>query len=115
MTTALGLPRTLRDVDSESVVPIMKHSTAHDSSDLPNDEDIGLATTNAHAKLIHIMARAVDFNQPLMKPVCQKNGFYGVEYSKIAQAEEELNAWYEALSSSPALSLDSDGDLKRLR
>lgn len=59
------------------------------------------------------MARAVESNHPVTKPICQKNGFYGVEYRKIAAVEEELDAWYKALPQS--LSLDSDGGAKVIR
>lgn len=111
VTTALGLPRTLRDIDSESVVPIAQSPPA-DTSSLPNDPDASLAATNAHAKLIHIMGRAVDSNHPVTRPVCQKNGFYGVEYRRVAAVEDELGAWYRNLPKS--LTLDAHGDCPKL-
>lgn len=86
-----------------------------DSTVLPDNPDIHLTATNAHAKLVHIMARAVESNHPVTRPVCQRNGFYGVEYRKVAAVEEKLNAWFEALSSSPTLSLNPDGEPKLLR
>ena len=90
-------------------------SNARNSAVLPDSPNIYLAATNAHAKLAHIMARAVEYNHPVTKPICQNNGFYAVEYRKIVAVEEELDAWHQALSSSPTLSLDSNGDARMLR
>ncbi|KAL1306511.1 hypothetical protein AAFC00_005205 [Neodothiora populina] len=115
VTTSLGLPRTLRDVDSESVVPIPQPSDSFTpvSFFLPEDADISLTATNAHAKLIHIMARAIDSHHPLNRPPCQQNGFYTVEYHRIVAVEEELEAWYNALPAS--LTFDSNDDIHKLR
>lgn len=115
VTTALGLPRTLRDVEAGSVVPIPNapdHSTP-DTSILPENADAMLVATNAHAKLVQITARAVDSNHPVTKHLCQKNGFYGVQYHKIAAVEQELEAWHAALPQS--LCLDSEEDPHILR
>jgi hypothetical protein len=89
VTTALGLPRTLRDVKSDHLMP---------SATIPQSMSDPMAGTYAHAKLIQILASAVESNHPVTRPISQKNGFYGVEYSKITATEEQLEAWFNGLA-----------------
>ena len=92
VTIALGLPKTLRDVDSDRTLPTpAKPLTATDS----------LAGTYAHAQLIQILAAAVDSIHPVTRPITQKNGFYGVDYHKIAVIEKQLEAWFAQLPPFP--------------
>ena len=114
MTTALGLPRTLRDVNFDAVV-VLPDSLNGFNEILPEHTDLDLTATNAHAKLCCIMAHAIESSHPVTKPVCQKNGFYGVEYRKVAEIEDNLEAWYRALTSSPSLGFNSDADPRKLR
>ena len=88
VTTALGLPRTLRDVKSDHLMP---------SPAEPQSMSDPMAGTYAHAQLIQILARAVESNHPVTRPISQKNGFYGVEYSKITATEDQLAAWFNGL------------------
>lgn len=94
VTTALGLPRTLRDVESDFVLPLPKQ---------PESMRYPLAGTYAHAKLIQILALAVDANHPVTRPISEKNGFYGVGYSKITATEEQLEAWFANLPQDPVM------------
>lgn len=93
VTTALGLPRTLRDVESDHLMP---------SRFRPASLNDPMAGTFAHAELIQILASAVESNHPVTRKISQKNGFYGVEYSKITATEEQLEAWFETLPQNPA-------------
>lgn len=93
VTTALGLPRTLRDVQSDHDLPCARRPLS------PADPMSG---TYAHAELIQILATAVESNHPVTRPISQKNGFYGVEYSKITVTEEQLEAWFSTLSMAQA-------------
>lgn len=115
VTTALGLPRTLRDVATDSVVPMpdAPNHTTLDESALPEYKDPMLVATNAHAKLVNIMARAMDSNHPVTNHLCQSNGFYSVQYTRIVAMEQELEAWHAALPQS--LDLDSEADPRNLR
>ncbi|KAK3714465.1 Gypsy retrotransposon integrase-like protein 1 [Vermiconidia calcicola] len=56
-----------------------------------------MAGTYAHAKLIQILGSAVESNHPVTRPISQKNGFYGVEYSKIIATEEQLEEWFASM------------------
>ena len=87
VTTTLGLPRTLRDIKSDHLMP---------SSSVPDPSD-PMAGTYAHAKLIQILGSAVESNHPVTRPISQKNGFYGVEYSKIIATEEQLEEWFASM------------------
>ena len=103
VTTALGLPRTLRDVKSDHVLP---------SAVRPHDATDPMAGTYAHAELIQILATAVESNHPVTRPISQKNGFYGVEYSKITATEEQLEAWFATLPQSQADPSTPDGAMQ---
>lgn len=88
VTTALGLPRTLRGVASDHLMP---------SPARPETMSDPMVGTYAHAELIQILASVVESNHPVIRPISQKNGFYGVEYSKITGTEEQLEAWLSNL------------------
>lgn len=88
VTTALGLPRTLRDMEPESGLP---------GPFRPTDVRDPLYGTYAHAQLIQILAETVESNHPVTRPIEQKNGFYGVDYSKITSTENRLEAWHAEL------------------
>jgi hypothetical protein len=103
VTTALGLPRTLRDVKSDYVLP---------SPTKPESISDPMAGTYAHAQLIQILARAVESNHPVTRPISQKNGFYGVEYSKISATESELEAWFNDLPQNPTNTGTPDGAMQ---
>lgn len=92
VTTALGLPRTLRDVESDYLMP---------SPLRPESAKDPMAGTFAHAELIQILATAVESNHPVTRKISQKNGFYGVKYSKIIATEEQLESWFETLPQNP--------------
>lgn len=92
VTVALGLPKTLRDVESDHLLPLPTPAT-------PDDFASPLAATQAHAALITILAKVVDSNHPVTKPISQKNGFYSVEYKNVVAIEEDLERWFSALPS----------------
>jgi hypothetical protein len=100
VTIALGLPKTLRDVGFNQALPTpAKPVTVTDP----------LAGTYAHAQLIQILATAVDSIHPVTRPISQKNGFYGVEYNKIADIEGQLEAWFAQLPTFP-FTVDTTND-----
>ncbi|KAK0303658.1 Gypsy retrotransposon integrase-like protein 1 [Friedmanniomyces endolithicus] len=78
VTTSLGLPRTLRDIDPERSLP---------TTVPPSDVRDPLFGTYMHAELIQILAITVESNHPFTQPIESKNGTYGVEYRKIAATE----------------------------
>lgn len=100
VTTTLGLPRTLRDVESDYLMP---------SPSRPESLNDPMAGTFAHAELIQILASTVESNHPVTRRISQKNGFYGVEYSKIIATEEQLEAWFETLPQNPTDASTSEG------
>ena len=103
VTTALGLPRTLRDVKSDHLMP---------KPGRPESVTDPMAGTYAHAELIQILASAVESNHPVTRPISQKNGFYGVEYSKITGTEEQLEAWFETLPQTQADASTPEGAMQ---
>ncbi|KAK5703331.1 Gypsy retrotransposon integrase-like protein 1 [Elasticomyces elasticus] len=84
VTTTLGLPRTLRDIDQERSLPCTSR---------PFDVRDPLFGTYMHAELIQILAITVESNHPFTRPIESKNGTYGVEYRKVTATEERLQAW----------------------
>ncbi|KAK0860523.1 Gypsy retrotransposon integrase-like protein 1 [Friedmanniomyces endolithicus] len=78
VTTSLGLPRTLRDIDPERSLP---------TTVPPSDVRDPLFGTYMHAELIQILAMTVESNHPFTQPIESKNGTYGVEYRKIVATE----------------------------
>ncbi|KAK0887393.1 Gypsy retrotransposon integrase-like protein 1 [Friedmanniomyces endolithicus] len=88
VTLALGLPRTLRDIDPQRSLPI---------ADKPTDIRSPLYGTYMQAQLTQILATTVEANHPFIRPIEAKNGFYGVESSKIVATEARLDYWYRQL------------------
>ncbi|KAK0889266.1 Gypsy retrotransposon integrase-like protein 1, partial [Friedmanniomyces endolithicus] len=88
VTLALGLPRTLRDIDPQRSLPI---------ADKPTDIRSPLYGTYMQAQLTQILATTVETNHPFIRPIEAKNGFYGVESSKIVATEARLDCWYRQL------------------
>jgi len=84
VTTSLGLPRTLRDIDPERSLP---------TTVPPSDVRDPLFGTYMHAELIQILAMTVESNHPFTQPIESKNGTYGVEYSKIVATEVAMPAY----------------------
>ena len=103
VTTALGLPRTLRDVESDLIWPL---PTQPDSIRVP------MAGTYAHAKLIQILAVAVEANHPVTRPISEKNGFYGVEHHKITATEEQLKEWFANFLQTPTSDADDSVQIR---
>ena len=103
VTTTLGLPRTLRDVESDYLMP---------SAVRPESLQDSMAGTFAHAELIQILASVVESNHPVTRPISQKNGFYGVEYAKIVATEEQLGSWFETLPQNPADATTPEGAMQ---
>lgn len=103
VTTALGLPRTLRDVESDYLMP---------SPSRPESMKDPIAGTYAHAELVQILASAVESNHPVTRPISQKNGFYGVEYTKITATEDQLESWLETLPAHPTDATTPEGAMQ---
>lgn len=91
VTTLLGLPRTLRDIDLDSVAP---QAALHDG---PQGLDF---ETRAHAGLARILARIVDSHHPAGKSIPHSNGVYTIAYAKIIETENTLGVWFEQLNKS---------------
>lgn len=101
-TTALGLPRTLRDIEIHRVVPGLE--MARD----PHDPMFG---TYKHARLIEILAKTAESNHPVTRRIPMlRNGFYGVEYNKIVCRENELTEWFDELNNSLAETPSTEED-----
>lgn len=101
ITTALGLPRTLRDIDLDRLAPAL------DSKEKLQVLEI---ETVAHAGVVKILARIMEDNHPATKRIPQSNGFYGVQYSHIVQAEDRLTTWFDQLNALPSLASPSGDD-----
>ncbi|KAK4989692.1 Gypsy retrotransposon integrase-like protein 1 [Elasticomyces elasticus] len=98
VTTALGLPKTLRDIDSDHLLLFPANESAGQSARVVLDDPTSLdAATHAHAKLILILSRAVENNYPVTRPPFTTNGFYSVQYQRIAQIEADLEQWLNNL------------------
>ncbi|KAK5114900.1 hypothetical protein LTR62_002059 [Meristemomyces frigidus] len=78
VTTALGLPRTLRDIDPGRALLTAPRSIGYDDP---------MYGTYMHAQLIQILATTVETNHPFTRPIETRDGTYGVEYSKIVATE----------------------------
>ena len=95
VTTALGLPPTLREIDLESFAILDGLQEA-------------APETYAHVRLIEILAQLVDSNHPVTKRIPQSNGFYGVQYGNIVEAETRLGEWFDHLNVSSSTSASSE-------
>ncbi|KAK5020188.1 Gypsy retrotransposon integrase-like protein 1, partial [Cryomyces antarcticus] len=115
VTTALGLPKTLRDVNSDQLLPSDVDSTTSKSpfSSPIDDPTSPTAVTQAHARLIMIMAKAVQSIHPTNRPDYRQNGFYGVKYFHITEAEAELETWFRQLPQVPNVDQAEDGTIVR--
>jgi len=101
VTTALGLPRTLRDMEPDRALPCLEK---------PESIHHPMFGTYAHSRLIQILAVTVETNHPVTKPIGQKNGFYGVEYSKIVATEDQLEQWFNQLLNAPSREGEQSGE-----
>ena len=81
VTLALGLPRTLREIDSQYSLP-----TAEQPMDLRNK----LYGMYMNAKLTQILASIIETNHPFTRRIETKSGIYGVEYSEIVATEVRM-------------------------
>ncbi|KAK4972507.1 hypothetical protein LTR28_012510, partial [Elasticomyces elasticus] len=98
VTTSLGLPKTLRDIDSDHLLLFPANESPRQSARVVLDDPTSLdAATHAHAKLILILSRAVENNYPVTRPPFTTNGFYSVQYQRIAQIEADLEQWLDNL------------------
>lgn len=118
VTTALGLPRTFRDVGSDHLLPIAAER-------LPSENDLSFSDnppslvmgTHAHAKLVIIMAKAVELNHPLNRPSYISGGYYSIPHHQIVEIESQLDTWQEDLRDISAVlgSLDNQNNEAFLR
>ncbi|KAK4551492.1 Gypsy retrotransposon integrase-like protein 1 [Recurvomyces mirabilis] len=79
VTPALGIPRTFRDIEPPRSLPTAIVDIYHP-----------LYGTYMHAQLTHILAMTVEFNHPFTRPIDSRNGFAGIEYSKIVASEVQF-------------------------
>ncbi|KAK5163592.1 Gypsy retrotransposon integrase-like protein 1 [Saxophila tyrrhenica] len=89
VTESLGLPRTLRDIDTVALISLGRGDQFE-------------SATDGHAQLMRILAEIVETNHPPCKRVPYNNGFYGVRHSNIVEAEKKLTAWSECMERSYA-------------
>jgi hypothetical protein len=104
VASSLGLPRTLRDIDTELLI----RSSTSDSARFDND-------TAAHSQLMKILADIVETNHPPCKRIPRHNGFYSVRYSDIVQAENRLAVWFKCLDDSFTVGSPHNGDKDFIR
>lgn len=88
VTMALGLPRTLRDVDPTYIMP----------EPAPNDMRTPSNVTQMHARLARILGEMIESSHPPLKHKHQSRGFYAVESSMVDRAEGELDKWFAQLT-----------------
>ncbi|TKA73539.1 hypothetical protein B0A49_07711 [Cryomyces minteri] len=111
VTTALGLPKTLREIESDRPLP-----TPFETDSRPTDVDdlfSTVAATEAHAELISIVARAVASIHPTHRPDYGDNGFYQVKHCQIADIEIELDNWFHNLPHVPDVDQPEEGNFTR--
>ncbi|KAK5140030.1 hypothetical protein LTR04_003193, partial [Oleoguttula sp. CCFEE 6159] len=111
VTTALGLPKTLREIDFNRPLP-----TPFEANSRPSDVDdlfSTVAATEAHAELISIMARAVASIHPIHRPDYGDSGFYRVKHCLIADIEIELDSWFHNLPQVPNVGQPEEGHFTR--
>jgi hypothetical protein len=103
VTTILGLPRTLSDDDIDQELPLEiddKYITEDDVGTNKGHSTCLMTAANAHTKLILIMAsirRNVLCSRNSSDSLSDQNEAYRVDYSRIMQAENELEEWFAKL------------------
>ncbi|KAK5130568.1 hypothetical protein LTR08_001948 [Meristemomyces frigidus] len=65
--------------------------------------------------MVDILAVTVESNHPVTRPIGQKNGFYRVEYRKIAATEDQLEKWFDELLKPPPGEQTGEDDIKVIR
>lgn len=101
VTTILGLPKTLSDEDIDQDLPaeiddefiseqVIKSAT-------PKEHSSMTAVVNAHIKLLRIMDKVKKYVHGGSTAEYEKSGSYRVDYSRVAEVERDLAAWFAAL------------------
>jgi len=114
VTTALGLPRTLRDVGSDHLLPIAaeKLPSENDLSFFDNPPSLVMGT-HAHAKLVIILGKIIEMNYPVTRPYYKSDGFYTIPYPNIVDIERQLDQWHKALGEISAVDRSDNEDFLR--
>lgn len=100
VTTILGLPRTLSDddVDQELPLEVDDEYITEDGVGTRDCHSTCLMTVvNAHTNLIRIMANIRRNVLGSRKSSSGQTEAYRIDYSRILQAENELEAWFTSL------------------
>lgn len=100
VTTILGLPRSLSDEDVDQELPKEvddKYITEDGIGDCNCNSTCPMTAANAYTKLILIMARIRRNVLNFRKSAADQTEVYRVDYTRIMEAENELETWYASL------------------
>lgn len=89
ITTALGLPRMLRDTETSSLSPELS---------MPKDTRASMYGTCCAVNLASILAEMVESHYPPLRLRPIKNNAYGVKRTDIEESERKLSRWFSQLN-----------------
>lgn len=95
VATMLGLPKSIRADDLDQDLPLDvddQFLTADCILPMPANHTSMMAVSNAHTRLLLIMANVVAYIYPNQKQLNRKSS-YQVDYSRVVQVEADLNNW----------------------
>ncbi|KAI9837996.1 MAG: hypothetical protein M1819_006150 [Sarea resinae] len=99
----LGLPQTLSDEDIDQEMPLEvedQYITREGILPVPKGEVSLFSASNAHTKLIQILAKVIKYIYPikdLQYNLAKSNQSYVVSLTKISELEKDLQSWMENL------------------
>jgi len=102
--TLLGFPKTIGDEDIDQDLPLEvddEYITEKGILPMPNGQVSMIVATNAHTKLVQILAKVVRHVYPvkgMVRGISGKSGSYMVSYAKVCEVEHDLQEWRENLA-----------------
>jgi hypothetical protein len=99
----LGLPKGIapEDIDQEMPQAVDDENITKDGiKPMPEGKVSTMAAANAHTRLLHIMAKTVQYIYPLKgveASVTGNTSGYGVSYTKLKEIEGDLHKWLDEL------------------
>ncbi len=106
VTTMLGLPRTLSDEDIDQELPLNiddESMNGHTFQSTPADHPTStMAASNAHIKLVMIVAKVVKYIYNTHDNAKGHTGSYRVDYAKVIELENDLTKWFDQLPTKPS-------------
>lgn len=113
VTTILGLPRTLSDEDVDQEFPREvddKYITEERIGECDCNSTCPMTAVNAHTRLVLIMAKIRRNVLNFRKSTADQSEAYRVDYAKVVEAENELEAWFASLPSDSTFSKPVSSD-----